>query len=105
MAIEGAQPLSEVMVLVAQLAEHDHVRAFEIPGCWERKLDQRWTIALNAHGTDQEYGDVTVPPFNAYLVYNGWPAGFVDPFGGVMAAGAAANEDTLIEALKVAIAS
>jgi hypothetical protein len=33
--------------------------------------------------------------------YNGWLAGILDPFGhGVMAAGAGANEDTLIAALE-----
>ena len=36
----------------------------------------------------------------AKLTFNGWPAGIIDPMGGIIAAGAAANEDTFIAAIE-----
>ncbi len=36
----------------------------------------------------------------AKLKFNGWPAGIIDPRGGIIAAGGVANEDTFIEAIE-----
>ncbi len=36
----------------------------------------------------------------AKLKFNGWPAGIIDPRGGIIAAGSAANEDTFITAIE-----
>ena len=43
---------------------------------------------------------VDVPCGNAWIEYNGWPAGMISPFGGVIAAGSCANEQTFCEALE-----
>ncbi len=36
----------------------------------------------------------------AKLKFNGWPAGIIDPAGGIIAAGEAANEDAFIAAIE-----
>lgn len=70
-------------------------------GCWELDLGA-WWIAVNGHGDGAKRCSrgPEVLPFNAYVEFNGWPAGLFDLCGGVMAAGEAANEGTLIEALR-----
>ena len=70
-------------------------------GCWEHRVDEDWSITLNPHDYDVD----DIPPFCMAITYNGWPAGLVSPAnGGVIAAGASANEDAFIEALEQAIA-
>lgn len=69
-------------------------------GCWEERIDEQWEIAVNGHRTPMRCShDCDVPPFSVYVQYNGWPAGIIDPSGGVIAAGVCANEDTFIAAL------
>ena len=73
------------------------------PGCWEHIVDEHWWFALNAHGeTTQCSEGAQVPPFTAYVMFNGWPAAMISPDNGTVCAGAVANEDALIEALKAA---
>lgn len=61
-----------------------------------------WTALLN--GSDKpvapEGGKQTLPPFDIYVTFNGWPAGVIGPDGGILAAGDAANEDTFIAAIE-----
>jgi hypothetical protein len=77
----------------------------KLPGCWERQVDERWWLAVNGHDKEAltSEGD-PVPAFSAYIKFNGWPAGIVDPYGGLLAAGELANERTLMAALDGAIA-
>src|SRR5690606_36734581 len=42
-----------------------------------------WKVRLNGAGEDQD----GIPPFTASIEFNGWPAGLIDPAGGVIAAG------------------
>jgi hypothetical protein len=96
--------LTEAFLEIAHLAERlgiANIRA--LPGCWEHQIDKRWWIAVNANenATVCSRGP-TVPPYSAYVEFNGWPAGIINPRGGVIAAGAAANEDAFIAALKAA---
>ena len=81
------------------------------PGCWTHRVDKRWWVAVNGHHepkpAESEAGcskghPFMVPPFNCYVEYNGWPAGFFDPRGGTLAAGEGANEDTFVAALLAA---
>ena len=71
---------------------------------WICEIDEHWKIAINGNRTMQEVdlgnGPITVPPFEMYVEFNGWVAGLVGPFEGVIAAGAAANEDAFITALE-----
>ena len=70
-------------------------------GCWEHQIDAQWWVAVNGHPTPTKCSKgPEVPAFCAYLEFNGWPAGELSPFGGVIAAGAIANEDALIAAIK-----
>ena len=67
--------------------------------CCEIVVDENWTLALNGHREPRKYKDVTVPPFECYVEWCGWPAGVLDlAGGGWIAAGSAANEDALIAA-------
>lgn len=103
-------PVAEVAAKVAELNKAlGAPRACDVEGCWEHQIDEHWFVAVNGHKEEQALkrsngGGVTVPPFHFYLEFNGWPAGFLTPFGGTMAAGEAANEQTLIAALDAAIA-
>ena len=47
-----------------------------------------WEIALNGK------------EIQAAIKFNGWPAGIIDPQGGIIAAGDVANEDTFIAAIE-----
>lgn len=70
------------------------------PGLWEAQIDDQWFIAVNPHKETLECSRGPKVPFgNAYVEFNGWPAGFITPYGGVIAAGKIANEGTFIEAL------
>jgi hypothetical protein len=80
-------------------------------GYFARQVDEQWWLVLNAMRVPQQIrdesrggtgGNVEVPPFTLYVSYNGWPAGLLTPFGGILAAGEGANEDSLLAALEAA---
>lgn len=70
------------------------------PGLYVFDVDDHWRVELNAHPEEIE----GVPGFHARVNFCDWPAGVLSPIGGVIAAGAAANEDTFIEALQERLA-
>ena len=96
----------EAFLGLALLAEHDGVTEInKLPGCWHREF-KPWAIWMNAHTDTRKggpTGDIEVPPFHCYVEFNGWPAGLINPRGGVIAAGAAANEDSFIAAIEAII--
>ncbi len=97
--------ISVIFAKIVELAEARKVRSIkDLPGCWEVSLPGGWRFAVNGHREPVECGAFEVPPFEAAFWYNGWPAGIVGPAGGVLSAGAAANEGSLIAALDRAIA-
>ena len=55
--------------------------------------DRGWHVALNP--TNEPVDDLQ--PFSASVSWNGWPAGLIDPRGGIIAAGELANEETFRE--------
>lgn len=83
-------------------------------GAWTYRFTDangyEWAIAVNGHKEavasplSEGKPDTMVAPLNALVYFNGWPFGILDPFGGAMGAGEAANEDTLIAALESEIA-
>lgn len=84
----GAQPL------------HRH------PACWECQVDEQWRVSMNGHRNPQKTTTGhEVPPFECLVEFNGFPAGLLSPFDGVIAAGAAANEDAFITAVKARTAA
>jgi hypothetical protein len=70
-------------------------------GIYRRKVGE-WQITINGTEKDKPETDShpKLPRFAVYVEFNGWPAGIIDPAGGLLAAGAAANEDTLIAAIE-----
>jgi hypothetical protein len=96
--------MSESFFEICQLADRLGVSNIgNMTGCWEHAVDEHWWMAINGHASEMKCSrGATVPAFHAYIEYNGWPAGFISPNGGIIAAGAAANEDAFIAALKLA---
>ena len=96
-----------IFILLAKLAEKDgaaHIN--NLPGCWERQIGKHWWVAINAHGEAKKCTKgAEVEPINCYVEFNGWPAGVFTPFGGVIAAGDAANEETLTSAIEAELAA
>lgn len=95
-------PISRAMAEIGLLAEALGVeRINEMDGCWEYQVDSHWSISVNGHPEPTKNSrNADVPPFSVYIEFNGWPAGIIDPFGGVIAAGAVANEAAFIDALR-----
>lgn len=73
-------------------------------GTYSREFG-KWKILLNASDQEVEIreGSPKLPPLNVYVEFNGWPAGIINPYGGVIAAGECANEDLFIEAAEDAL--
>lgn len=96
--------LTEAFVAIADLASALGVGNLKArPGCWEHKVDEDWWIYLNAHGEPTRCSQgVEVPPYSAFIMFRGLPAGVIDPGGGVIAASRDANEDAFIAALRAA---
>lgn len=57
-----------------------------------------WRVRLNTTG--EKIDDVDA--FTAKVEWNGWPAGILNPYGGCIAAGEAANLGTFLEWLPTA---
>jgi hypothetical protein len=101
------QPITQVFALLCELAFALGVRSIkDLPGCWTHRIDGQWEVCINGHrhAVACPHCKVTVPPFHAYLQFNGWTAGVISPHSGTLADGALANERTLVEALQQAIA-
>lgn len=97
-------PLSLAMVRVCDLAFALGVRDLnKRPDCWEHQIDSRWWIAVNGRSepTKCTHGPM-VQPYQCYIEFNGFPAGIIDPYGGCIAAGEVANEDSFVEAVEAA---
>ena len=94
--------VSELMMEVVALAERLGVKRInELPGCWELQVDDDWWIACNGHREPMECSrGMKVQPFEVGVYWGDWPAGQFGAGGGVIASGAAANEETLLAALK-----
>ena len=99
--------ISEAFALIVDLAI---VRGAKTPlrdhyaACWESDVDDTWRVSFNGHSEPRMSSTgAKVPGFEVFVEYNGWPAGLIGPAGGVIAAGAGANEDALIAALRAAI--
>lgn len=99
------RPISEAFGEIAELAIALGVAPIR-DKLWEHQIDAKWFVAINGYREEREFqidgSPVKLQPFEAYLMFNGWPAGFLHPYGGCIAAGKVANEDTLIEALREA---
>ena len=100
--------IEDIWEQVFALAKADGVMPLnQFAGCWYRRLDEKWAIAINAHYEEIEhpFADCPhkVPPFSIFVLFNGWPAGVIDPYSASIAAGAIANIDTFVAALRAAM--
>lgn len=68
-------------------------------------VDEHWTVFVNGSDAPVTHHGCEVPRFHMYVEFNGFPAGLFSPYGGIIAGGSAANEDTFIAAIEAAIAS
>lgn len=93
--------IPEAFVGIAKLAIKDGVvnLSDRDPCVYERSFGA-WRIELNGSNTAIEWKGRTIPPFSAIVEFNGWPAGLIDPGGGIIAAGEAANEGAFISAIE-----
>jgi hypothetical protein len=93
-------PMLAAFVAIVQLADRMDVTYInKLPGGWEVQIG-KWWFALNGHAEKVTCShDVTVDPLCCYVEYNGWPAGLFNAFGGAIAYGEAANEQSFIEAV------
>jgi hypothetical protein len=65
-----------------------------------------WEVIINGNAEARtvkgiQWGELELPPFTAAVFWNGWLAGLIDPYNGVIAANAnGANEDALIKSIR-----
>jgi hypothetical protein len=95
-----------LFTLLADLALKDGVAPInKLPACWERQVDEHWWIAVNAQKEKVKCSKgAEIEPFHCYVEFNGFPAGVFTPFGGIIAAGSVANEETFAAAIEAEIA-
>ncbi len=100
MMIVTEHPFEAIVLMCARLGV---TGIDKLPGCWEHQIDDQWWVAVNPHLEDvRSSRGLTVPPFSAYVEYNGWPAGIIQPLGGEFAVGEGANTQTFIAACESA---
>ncbi len=105
--MEEESTRKSLLELVCELGQADGVSSINrLPGCWERVVDESWTVWVNGHGqaTPHKVGGFNVPAYSVYVEFNGLPAGVFDAYDGWLAAGEVANEEALVAALERAIA-
>jgi len=90
--------MNNVFLKAAELVQKDYP---SIKGKWWVKNVGNWTLALHGKDENQEFepeGCMPVSVERGELVvwWNGFLAGIITPFGGVIAAGSMANEEKLI---------
>jgi hypothetical protein len=96
--------LTEIMMRIADMAILMNAHPLnQYADCWECEIDHRWTIAANGHREPKKWRDITVQPFHVYVEYNGFPAGIISAYEGIIAAGTEANEETFLAAIDAKI--
>jgi hypothetical protein len=88
--------LNATFVTICSAMSHQH--GIPLP---KRMLElgsktEGWGIAINL----SEQTEDTIAPFTALVFWNGFPAGIIHPYGGILAAGKAANQLSFLEWLK-----
>ena len=90
--------ISEAFFLIAEL----HIAQGRPPinGAVVEYTAGNWRLVVNGDGKEATHNGNKIPPFSALAFWGDFPAGIFDPYGGIIAAGEAANERTLCEALR-----
>ena len=97
--------VSEAFGVICELGIALGIRPLnEHPGCWAHQIDDFWFVAVNGHDESRMYQTIEIPPFHAYVAYDGWPAAMFTPRGGEFVVTNVVNEDAFIRAVRAAIA-
>lgn len=94
--------LEKIFELVTELAIKDKVVPI-MDKIWERKIDKHWKIVVNGYNETKELCGIEIPAYHIYVEFNGFPAGLINPFDGIICAGKEANIERFIGALETAI--
>jgi hypothetical protein len=102
------RPIAEVFAAMADAGwtvknAHDKVLVKRFPD--HRGGTNEWEIILNGNAErrtvkPRDWGEIDLPSFTAAVFWNGWLAGLLDPYGGVLTVGTGANEDALIASIR-----
>lgn len=97
--------ISEAFSVLIELAEALGVHDINLlPGAWEMKIDDEWTVAVNGHGQsiyakpDGCQVGFTINPYSAAIWHKGWVIGEIGVVDGVFIVKGA--EDRFINAVR-----
>jgi hypothetical protein len=111
MSPEDLSNVPNAIALICDLHKADGVEPIgRMRGAWFRRIDNHWSIWVNGQMTAQAGGpggDVSIPPGECYVEFNGWPAGIFSMLTGEgeLAAGELANYGSFCAALQSAVES
>lgn len=93
---------NEAFALVAEYAVALGAKSIgSLPGCWEKRIDEHWWVAINGHLEEVPCShDAPVPPLCCYIEYDDWPAGVIALDGGDIT-----SEADFVAAIKRAFSS
>ena len=90
------EQISGTFVLIAEASAREHGTPFPKGLLEIGNRDNGWGVRLNT--TSETIDDIE--PYYAHVSWNGFPAGIICAFGGVIAAGELANESAFCEWLE-----
>ncbi|HEY3492668.1 MAG TPA: hypothetical protein VGK43_06925 [Solirubrobacterales bacterium] len=99
------KPVSAAYMAAVDLAlSLGHQQIANLPGAWEHRVDEHWTVAINGKEEAVEVEPdgcmrVKLEPYHLAVWWHGWLAGLLTPTAGALLG---ADEDSLIAALKAA---
>ena len=88
----SSKPISRAWLLIAERCGEVHGTPIPKRICTLGTKGQGWHVRLNPTDVCQD----GIEPFCANVYWGEWIAGILYPYGGIIAAGAGANEDNLI---------
>jgi hypothetical protein len=105
MSATHREELNAVQLILA-LHKHDRAPAIsKLPGLWQRKLNEAWTIWVNGKPNPlRTESGMEVLPGDCYIEFNAWPAGSFNLISGegIIASGSLANYHSFCDALREA---
>lgn len=92
-------PICETFILIAEACAAKYGAPLPKELLTLGDENHEWGVTLNP--TDKQI--MAFDPFEAHINWNGFPAGVLNPYCGLIAAGELANEETLCEWLRTQI--
>lgn len=99
--MDESSQITESFFLIAQRLGREHGKPLPKTLLEVGDDDSGWKVKFNATGKPID----DISQYNAIVFWYGLPAGIITPKGGYIAAGEAANEDTLCEWLQSDLSS